>query len=66
MEAITHIAGLISGFLTSPADLTLVGQLAALGALAWDAGIFVWIPTLASRRPALRERGSGGEYDEVA
>ncbi len=66
MEAITHIAGLIPGFLTSPADLTVVEQLAALGALAWNVGILVLVRALASRRPAVRERDRGGEYDEAA
>jgi hypothetical protein len=66
MEAITRIAGLISGFLTSPADLTLVGKLATLGALTWNVGILVWVRALASRQPAVRECDSGGEYDEAA
>ena len=66
MEASTHIVGLITASLTSPSDLSRTEQLAALGALACNAGILVWIRTLASRRPALRERDSGGEYDEAA
>jgi hypothetical protein len=66
MEASARIVGLITACLTSLSDLSRAESLAALDALAWDDGIFVWIPTLASRRPALRERGSGGEYDEVA
>jgi hypothetical protein len=55
MEASTRIVGRITASLTAPNDLSRAEQLAALSALAWNVGILVWIPTLASRRPALRD-----------